>query len=118
MIDTVILHNHKWITSQQEGHELEQLTGYDFDIHEQVRVYVDRKNKNYWMWADIADGVRKNFVVALDKQSLKIKRSKSNNTLYINCDKKPEIKMCEGNQHKVNLIRDEITEDKLQHKIK
>ena len=118
MIDTVILHNHKWITSQQEGHELEQLTGYDFDIHEQVRVYVDRKNKNYWMWADIADGVRKNFVVALDKQSLKIKRSKSNDTLYINCDKKPEIKMCEGNPDKVSQIRDEITEDKLNNRIK
>ena len=70
MINTVILHNHKWITSQQEGHELEQLTGYDFDIHEQVRVYVDRKNKNYWMWCDIADGVRKNFVVALEEEAL------------------------------------------------
>ena len=116
MINTVILHNHKWITSQQEGHELEQLTGYDFDIHEQVRVYVDRKNKNYWMWADIADGVRKNFVVALDKASLKIKRSKSNNTLYIDCNRKPDIRMCEGNASLVEEYRDRILRDKLENR--
>ena len=115
MLNTVILHNHKYITSQTEGHELEQLTGYDFDIHEQVRIYVDSNNKNYYMWIDIADGVRKGFIVALDKQSLKIKRSKSNGTLYVNCDKQPHITMLEGKTPKADEIRDEITKDKLQH---
>lgn len=118
MNNTVILHNHKYITSQTEGHELEQLTGYDFDLHEQVRIYVDSHNKNYYLWVDIADGVRKGFVVALDKDSLKIKRSKSNDTLYVNCDRQPRIRMLEGDSQRVEAIRDEITQDKLKMGIK
>ena len=46
-IDRVLLYKHERIQDRTDGHELEQLTGYCFDIHEDIRLYVDKTMKNY-----------------------------------------------------------------------
>ena len=113
-IDRVLLYKHERINDRNDGHELEQLTGYCFDIHEDIRVYVDRTMKNYHYWIDIAFAVERDRIVAIDKHTMKIKRSRNNDRLFANCDRQPSVVMVQKDPVLVDEYRDHINRDKLQ----
>lgn len=112
-IDRVLLYKHERIQDRTDGHELEQLTGYCFDIHEDIRLYVDKTMKNYHYWIDIAFAVKRDRIVAIDKNTMKIKRSRTNDRLFANCDRQPTVVMTQADPVLVEEYRDRINRDKL-----